>query len=231
MTDTTQTTAEPKSTAPALPRWRQESLDALKTARKFATHLQTMVERDANESDTRLIVTDVLTEVFGFDKYLDLTTEYQIRGEFADYGLRIDGQLVAFVEVKRAAQKLTDKHLRQVESYGLREGVDWLILTNGMQWRVYRLVSSPGAPSSTELLFEFSLTQITKEASLLHKQALKRGLLGEEWDRIRSLSPTVLKNALGTERVLAAIRAEINTLTGRRPSTLEVQALIAGTVS
>jgi hypothetical protein len=58
------------------------------------------VARDANEGDTRLLVTDFLCDGLGFDKYADLTTEYQVKGEFADYGLRIDRELVAFIEVK-----------------------------------------------------------------------------------------------------------------------------------
>jgi hypothetical protein len=62
-----------------------------------------LVARDANEGDTRLLVTDFLCDGPGFDKYADLTTEYQVKGEFADYGLRIDRGLVAFIEVKRVA--------------------------------------------------------------------------------------------------------------------------------
>jgi predicted type IV restriction endonuclease len=69
--------------------------------------------------------------------YDDLTTEYQVRGEFADYGVRIDKQLVAFIEVKRCTTKLGPKHLRQVEMYAVNEGVEWMILTNGQVWQVY----------------------------------------------------------------------------------------------
>ena len=58
----------------------------------------------------------------GFDKYADLTTEYQVKGEFADFGLRIDRELVAFIEVKRVATKLSTRHLRQVEMYAVNEG-------------------------------------------------------------------------------------------------------------
>jgi hypothetical protein len=78
----------------------------------------------------------------GFDKYADLTTEYQVKGEFADFGVRIDRELVAFIEVKRVATKLSTRHLRQVEMYAVNEGVEWIILTNGSVWRVY---TSPGA--------------------------------------------------------------------------------------
>jgi hypothetical protein len=62
-----------------------------------------LVARDANEGDTRLLVTHLLCDGLGFDKYADLTTEYQVKGEFADYGSRIDRDLVAFIEVKRVA--------------------------------------------------------------------------------------------------------------------------------
>jgi len=36
--------------------------------------------RDANESDTVIIVTDMLSEVFGYDKYSEITSECSIRG-------------------------------------------------------------------------------------------------------------------------------------------------------
>lgn len=41
--------------------------------------LADLIERDANEGDTRLLVTDFLCEGLGFDKYEPLTTEYQLR--------------------------------------------------------------------------------------------------------------------------------------------------------
>ena len=102
----------------ALPKWEQEARDAIKSSiRKFSKPLQDLVQRDANEGDTRLLVTDFLCMALGYDKYEDLTTEFAVRGEFADYGVRIEKQLVAFIEVKRAAQKLNVRHLRQVETY------------------------------------------------------------------------------------------------------------------
>jgi predicted type IV restriction endonuclease len=96
-----------------------------------------MLERDENEGNTRLLVTDFLCDGLGFDKYTDLTTEYQVKGEFADYGIRIDKELVAFIECKRVATKLAAKHLRQAQTYALNEGVEWVLLTNGAQWQAY----------------------------------------------------------------------------------------------
>ena len=73
----------------------------------------------------------------GYDKFSDLTAEFAIKGDFADYGVRVDKQLTALVEVKRVTTKLGAKHLRQIEDYGVREGVEWLVLTNGAHWQVH----------------------------------------------------------------------------------------------
>src|SRR4029450_437214 len=123
--------------------------------RRFTKPLADLTARDANEGDTRLLVTDFLCDGLGFDKYADLTTEYQVKGEFADYGVRIDRELVAFIEVKRVATKLSTRHLRQVEMYAVNEGVEWIILTNGSVWQVYHLTG--GLPVVIDLPLEVDL--------------------------------------------------------------------------
>jgi hypothetical protein len=90
--------AAKKSKPRGAPKWETEARDRLRAAiRRYSKPLADLVARDANEGDTRLLVTDFLCDGLGFDKYADLTTEYQVKGEFADYGLRIDRELVAFI--------------------------------------------------------------------------------------------------------------------------------------
>ena len=91
----------------AMPKWESQAREELKAGiRRFHKPLSDMHNRDANEGDTRLLVTDFLCYVLGYDKFEDLTTEYLVKGEFADYGIRIDKDLVAFLEVKRITTKL-----------------------------------------------------------------------------------------------------------------------------
>src|SRR3990170_2670689 len=120
MTETTDAANGKKSASNAgraLPKWEAGAQNRLRNAiRKYTKPLADLVARDANEGDTRLLVTDFLCEGLGFDKYEDLTTEYLVKGEFADYGVRIDKQPVAFIEVKRVTTKLSERHLRQVET-------------------------------------------------------------------------------------------------------------------
>src|SRR6266498_1017224 len=163
------------------PKWELDTRDRVKAAiRKFSKPLAELAARDANEGDTRLLVTDFLCDGLGFDKYADLTTEYQVKGEFADYGVRIDKELVAFIEVKRIATKLATKHLRQVEMYAVNEGVEWVILTNGAVWQAYHLDVSRGLPVVIDLALEVDLaggqtsTQKANQLFYLTRESFKR---------------------------------------------------------
>lgn len=139
-----------------LPKWEADARDRVRVAvRRFARPLADLIARDANEGDTRLLVTDFLCDGLGYDKYEDLTTEYQVKGEFADYGVRIAKQLVAFIEVKRCTTRLGAKHLRQVEMYAVNEGVEWMILTNGQVWQVWHLTA--GLPVELTMALEVDL--------------------------------------------------------------------------
>lgn len=78
-----------------------------------------------------------------------------MKGEFADYSIRINKELVAFIEVKRVTTKLAQKHLRQVQNYALNEGVEWVILTNGARWQAYHITA--GLPVQTDLALDVDL--------------------------------------------------------------------------
>src|SRR5918997_4659418 len=87
-------TRQPRDAKRSAPKWETSARERVRAAvRRFHKPLSDLIERDANEGDTRLLVTDFLCDGLGFDKYEDLTTEYQVKGEFADYGIRIEKQL------------------------------------------------------------------------------------------------------------------------------------------
>lgn len=222
---------------PAGPRWENDAKDAIKAGlRRFQRPLTDLVARDANEGDTRLLVTDFLCDALGYDKYDDLTTEFAVRGEFADYGVRIDKQLVAFIEVKRAAQKLNARHLRQVETYAVKEGLEWVILTNGQVWQAYHISSGAGQQVVTTLALEVDLLGDTptarKVADLfhLHRSALKRATIDDLWKKRAATSPGALAEVLTSASVLDAIRKEIRRSSGFNPEIADLRATIADDV-
>jgi predicted type IV restriction endonuclease len=193
-----------------------------------------LVERDANEGDTRLLVTDFLCDGLGFDKYEDLTTEYQVKGEFADYGIRIEKQLIAFIEVKRCTQKLGARHLRQVQMYAVNEGVEWMILTNGQVWQVWHLTG--GLPVVVDLALEVDLlgegTIAQKVDSLFHlsKDAIRRRLLDELWKAKAATAPKSLATIVLSDSVIEAVRKELRRQTAYNVDLTELRRVLSNEV-
>ena len=80
--------------------------------------------RDVGEADTVTIIKDMLADVFGYDKYSEVTSEHAIRGTYCDLALKIDGALQTLIEVKAIGLALKDAHIKQAVDYAANQGVD-----------------------------------------------------------------------------------------------------------
>src|SRR5579864_1425032 len=107
--------------------------------KKFQPITQSAKQRDVNESDTVIIVTDMLSELFGYDKYSEITSEVAIRGTYCDLATKLGGHIQCLIEVKAAGTELKDSHTKQAIDYAANQGVDWVALTNGSVWKVYKV--------------------------------------------------------------------------------------------
>src|SRR4030065_378266 len=126
--------------------------------KKFQNILKIAKAKDINESDTVVIVTDMLSELFGYDKYLDITSEYAIKKTYCDLVLKISGQSRFLVEVKAIGLDLKDDYIKQVIDYGANVGIDWVILTNGCVWKIYKITYAK--PIDKEQVYEFDILKI-----------------------------------------------------------------------
>lgn len=125
----------------------------------FQNVATTQRSRDVSEADTVTVVKDILAEVFGYDKYAELTSEHQIKGTFCDLAIKLDGKLRYLIEVKSAGLDLKDSHITQAINYGANQGIEWIILTNAVDWRVYKVIF--GQPVMHEEVTSFVLTNLS----------------------------------------------------------------------
>ncbi len=169
--------------------------------------------KSLNEADTRICVNDFLTDVLGYKMQDEIKTEYAIRGQYADYIIQLKRKKQFVVEVKAMEIDLTTKHLLQASHYAADEGIDWILLTNGMNLELHRVIFSK--PVSDVRIFKFDLSdlsQIEKASDALvnlTKRAVERGELEEYWKRFDALSPGKLIKTIYTEEVIGAIRRKI----------------------
>lgn len=112
-----------------------------KEIRSFQRVLKRAKDRDVNESDTVTIIGDILSNVFGFDKYAEVTSEQSIRGTYCDLAVKLDGSIKYLIEVKAIGMTLKENHLRQAVNYGANQGIPWVVLTNGIDWEIYKIKS------------------------------------------------------------------------------------------
>jgi hypothetical protein len=173
--------------------------------------------RDVNESDTVIIVTDLLAELFGFDKYTDITSEKAIRGTYCDIVVRLEGTLRAIIEVKAVGIEFKPTHTKQAVDYAVNEGVDWVILTNAMQWQVYRVIF--GKPIDQELVCQINLLDLNSRVAadiealyLLTKEGMQKSALDEHYARRQATDRFAIGAILLSDAVVATVRRELRKL-------------------
>lgn len=170
--------------------------------------------KDVSEADTVTLVKDMLSGIFGYDKYNELTSEQQIRGTFCDLAVKIDGKTRVIIEVKAAALALNDNHLRQAINYGAHEGIEWIVLTNSLEWRLYRIKF--GQPVDYEQVSGFCIADINLRAEedqrklfLLCREGITTDAMGVYHQHISLLNKFTVAQVILTEPVISCIRREM----------------------
>lgn len=125
---------------------------------KFQPILRRAQLAGRNESDTVTIITDILCEVFGYDKYEEITSELCIKQQFCDIAVRLHGKVRLLMECKAVGVALREGHVLQASSYAANSGIDWVVLTNGITWRIYQVLF--GKPVETVLVCEFNFCDL-----------------------------------------------------------------------
>lgn len=184
-------------------------------------------DRDVNESDTVAIITDILSEVFGYDKYSEITSEFAIKKTYCDLALKINEQPRILLEAKAAGLNLKEQHIKQAVDYGSNSGIEWVILTNSVQWMVYRVIF--GRPVSAELVYDFDFTQLNtkKDSDLellfyLTKEAMSKAgkaSLDEFHSHKQVVNKFVVAQTILSDPVLDAIRKTIKKISPEAKGT------------
>lgn len=184
---------------------------------KFQQVLQIAKDRDVNESDTVSIIKDLLAEVFGYDKYLDVTSEFAVRGTFCDLAIKVENKVEFLIEAKAIGLELKEGHLRQAIEYGANNGVQWVILTNGMVWRVYKIRFEQ--PINYDLVCEFNFAELDpkneehqEKLFIICKEGLVKDAREEFHEKILTVNRFVLGALVLGDEVVGVIRRELRKL-------------------
>lgn len=203
--------------------------------KRFQPVLASAKARDVNESDTSLIVTDILGEVLGYDKYSEVTRELCIRGTFCDLATRVDGKFQTIIEVKAIGLDLKDAHTKQAVDYAANQGIEWVVLTNGSIWRVFRVIFAK--PIDSELVLDIDLLNLNykndghlESLHLLTRESMLKSGLYAYHDHLQATNKFYLGAIVLSEPVLEAIRRELRRVSGVLVDLPEIRAALAAEV-
>ena len=184
----------------------------LKSVPKFKKVLEIAKIRDLNESDTVQIITDILSEIFGYDKYLGVTSELAME-TFCDLAININGNIQFLIEAKAIGKNLNDNHLKQAIDYGANKGIQWVVLTNGINWQLHRITFAK--PISHSLVCELDLVEIDlkdpddlKSPFFNFKESLSKNARESFFEKVQSVNRHTIGNLICSELILKVITRE-----------------------
>ncbi len=200
----------------------KEQRKAIRDARKM---IEEVMKMDGNEAETRRRVERIFESVMGYDAFKHLSRERAVKGagatEHVDFALHTDpgtdARPMVMVELKRVGVDLVKKHLKQVTSYAIDAGCEWILLTNGREWKVYHVEF--GQPPKVEILdswnlLENDIVKLVGKFEIIGYRSVRRHGLDKLWRRVKVLAPRSLLAAICMEDTLRSIRRNFGKNTG-----------------
>ena len=182
--------------------------------KRFQTILSDAKSRDISESDTAVILGDMLAELLGYKKYTEITTEFAIRGTYVDLAVKVGNDVRFLIEAKAINVDLKDNHIKQAVDYGANHGIEWVVLTNGAIWQVYKIHFKQ--PIDKSLIFEVDLLNISPKNSqllecfgTLSREGFTQSSMTAFFQQQQATSKYSLAALLTSENVLAALKKEL----------------------
>lgn len=208
----------------------------VKSMGKFQKVLKIAKDRDVNESDTVAIIGDIFADVFGYDKYLEITSEFAVRSTFCDLALKVADKVQFLIEAKAIGIDLKETHIKQAVDYGANHGVQWVVLTNGIEWQIYRIRFEQPINYDLVCSYDFLLLNPRDEKDqeslfILAKEALAKNAREDFYEKVQSVNRFVIGALILNDVLLNTIRRELRKLSeGIRIDTSDVEQIIRNEV-
>lgn len=182
--------------------------------KRFQTILSDAKSRDISESDTVVILGDMLAELLGYKKYTEITTEFAIRGTYVDLAVKVGNDVRFLIEAKAINVDLKDNHIKQAVDYGANHGIEWVVLTNGAIWQVYKIHFKQ--PIDKSLIFEVDLlntspknSQLLECFGTLSREGFTQSSMTAFFQQQQATSKFSLAVLLTSENLLSALKKEL----------------------
>jgi len=199
--------------------------------------IEAVAKADGNEAETRRRVERIFESLMGYDTLKHITREHAVHGvgdtEYCDFAIQLDNKEssvpTVLVELKKVNVDLMPKHLKQVSSYAINMGCEWVLLTNGKEWKLYHI--SFGQPPQPKLVDSWNLINddpviLAEKFSLVGYKNVKKGGLARLWEKSNVLSAQNILKIILSEQSISSIRSKLKKTTEVTVSPEEIVGAI-----
>lgn len=188
--------------------------------------------RDISESDTVVIIMDMLADILGYKKYTEITTEYSVRGTYVDLAVKVGTDVRFLIEAKAIGVALKENHIKQAIDYGVNNGVEWIILSNGVVWQMYKIFFRQ--PVDKALICELDVLQanpkshqVVEALGNISREGFTQPSMTAFFQQRQATSKFSVAAMLLSEKMLSTLKREIRRFSpGCRVETDELQLLL-----
>lgn len=187
--------------------------------------IQEAEKSDCNEAETRRRIERIFESLMGYDVFKHLSRERAVRGagetEHVDFIVQLEvgeeANPIIMVEIKRINIELARKHLKQVSSYAINAGCEWILLTNSKEWKLYHVAF--GQPPITKLIHSWNILTddvpvLARRFELISFKSVKKGSLDDMWKKTNVLHPRNLLQAILSESSVRILRRDLKKSSG-----------------
>jgi hypothetical protein len=208
----------------------REVRKAILDARKL---VEAVAKADGNEAETRKRIDYIFQSLMGYDTFKHISSEYAVHGvgdtEHCDFAIQLNYDETSkpdfLVEIKKVNLDLAPKHLKQVTSYAINIGCEWVLLTNGREWKLYHITFTQ--PPQTKIVDSWNLINdelqvLANKFNQICYKSIKRGRLLQIWEKRNVLTAHNILKAILSGDSIKLIRRDLKKATDVTVSPEEI---------
>lgn len=172
-------------------------------------------KRSQKEEETRRWCVDLLKSAMGYSDN-EIDTELSVLGKRVDIALHKNDEVFMVIECKAANVNITNAAVNQASVYAMALGAEWAVVTNGHNWKLYRVTATKGVEPDLLELFDIYLLDddgVSNEDSnylyFLTKQAINSGETRKFFHEENAYTIDKIANSIIKDDVLILIKESL----------------------
>ncbi|MCX6556850.1 MAG: type I restriction enzyme HsdR N-terminal domain-containing protein, partial [Candidatus Aminicenantes bacterium] len=142
---------------------------------------------------------------------------FAVRGTYCDLAIKLNNKIEFLIEIKAIGLSLKEAHLRQAIEYGANSGAQWIILTSGLVWQLYKLRFEK--PIKWDFISEFTFDELDAKNEehlerlfILCKEGLAKEAREDFHKKILTINRFILGALILSDELVGSLRRELRKL-------------------